>query len=103
MPEWLKLSVSGSRAIIEFAIGPTQVISYSELEPAVHEVYSFFKDKSVDVVLITGRGPVWLYSAIVHTIAHLAKAVAVFDAIQKKHVIVVTHSAEFKIGQTLDV
>ncbi|RLG05954.1 MAG: hypothetical protein DRN68_07790, partial [Thaumarchaeota archaeon] len=54
-----------------------------------------------DVIKITGRGPIWLYSAIVHIVAHLTKAVAVYDAINNTYVIVVSHHPKYRIGERL--
>jgi CRISPR-associated Csx3 family protein len=87
---------------IRFEIPPTQSITYDSLPLAVEEAYRYYVGRKFDVIKVTGRGPIWLYSAIVHTVAHLAKAVAVYDAINGVYVIVASHNPNYKIGQTLN-
>ncbi len=87
---------------IRFDIPPTKSITYDQLPLAVEEAYRHYSNSRFDVIKVTGRGPVWLYSAIVHTVAHLAKVVAMYDVVNGKYVIVVSHNPNYKIGQTLN-
>jgi len=87
---------------VTFNIPPTYNISYSDLPTAVLKVYNYYSNNKFDIIRITGRGPIWLYTAIVHAVAHLAKAIAVYDAINKKYVVVVSHDPMYKIGTTID-
>jgi len=96
-PDWLKIRDD----TIIFEIPPTRTITYEELPKAVDEVFKHFSKKKTDVIKITGRGPIWLYSAIVHIVAHLTKAVAVYDAINNTYVIVVSHHPKYRIGERL--
>lgn len=96
-PDWLKIRDD----TIIFEIPPTRTITYEELPKAVDEVFKHFSKKKTDVIKITGRGPIWLYSAIVHIVAHLTKAVAVYDAINNTYVIVVSHHPKYRIGEKL--
>jgi len=87
---------------IKFEIPPTKSITYEELPIAVEEVFKHYSENKFDIIKITGRAPIWLYSAIVHATAHLAKAIAVYDAINGKYIIVTSHNPKYKIGQTLE-
>ncbi|MEM1694384.1 MAG: CRISPR-associated protein Csx3 [Ignisphaera sp.] len=95
-----KIIIDRKQGVITFDLTPSDVIQYSDLPRIIDKVFKEFQNTEVEVVKITGRGPVWLYSAVVHTVAHLAKAVAVFDAVNKKYVVVVSHS-DYKVGDTL--
>ncbi|MEM1697774.1 MAG: CRISPR-associated protein Csx3 [Thermofilaceae archaeon] len=96
--EWLKIQ----GCIVEFQLTPTQTITPDLLPKVVEAVYKAFVGQKCQVVKITGRGPIWLYSAVVHAIAHLAPAVAVFDAVQKRFIVVVSHAEEYKVGQVIE-
>lgn len=95
--EWLM--IEGDKIV--FDIPPTKTISLDELPRAVDSAFRYFSSNKVDLIRITGRGPIWLYSAIVHAVAHLAKAVAVYDAINNAYIIVVSHDPRYKIGERL--
>ncbi|MEN2974900.1 MAG: CRISPR-associated protein Csx3 [Candidatus Caldarchaeales archaeon] len=97
MPEWMSIRED----TIIFNIPPTRSITYSELPNAVNAAFEYFSKNKKNIVKITGRGPIWLYSSIVHVVAHLARAVAVYDAIVGKYVIVVSHDPEYSIGSVL--
>lgn len=97
IPDWMSIDED----TIIFSIPPTRSISYKELPDAVNAAFNYFSKNKKNIIKITGRGPIWLYSAIVHAVAHLARAVAVYDAISGKYVIVVSHDSEYSIGETL--
>ncbi|MEM1547287.1 MAG: CRISPR-associated protein Csx3 [Candidatus Methanomethylicia archaeon] len=97
MPDWISIDED----TIIFNIPPTRSISYSELPDAVNTVFNYFSKNKKNIIKITGRGPIWLYSAIVHVVAHLTRAVAVYDAISGKYVVVVSHDPNYAIGKTL--
>lgn len=102
MLEKIRVEKDGNVATIVFDLLPTDTISYSDLPLIVNKVYNdLSKLQDIDIVRITGRGPIWLYSAVVHVTAHLAKAVAVYDAINKKFVVVVSHNPSYHVGDTL--
>lgn len=52
------------------------------------------------IVLISGRGPVWLYGMLVHA-AHATKAVATMDPRLGGYVVVETHCGEYSTGQII--
>ena len=97
LSDWLRIRDD----TIIFEIPPTRTIAYEELPKAVEKVFKHFSERKADVIKITGRGPIWLYSAIVHVVAHLTKAVAVYDAINDTYVIVVSHHPRYRIGERL--
>jgi len=98
MLSWLRIEGD----TIRFDITPTQLIPLEDLPKAVDIVFKHFSSSRVDLIKVTGRGPIWLYSAIVHAVAHLTRAVAVYDAINNIYVIVVSHSPKYRIGQVLE-
>lgn len=97
-PDWLKLE----KGTIKFEIPPTRSITYDELPGAVEAAFKHFSSERAGVIKVTGRGPIWLYSAVVHAVAHLAKAVAVYDAVNGNYVVVASHSPEYRVGQVLE-
>lgn len=96
-----KIVVDSEKGVVQFNLSPTDALSYADLPRIVEKVYREIQGSNVDVVKITGRGPIWLYSAVTHAVAHLAKAIAVFDAVNRRYVVVVTHSPEYRIGDVL--
>ncbi|MEM2185176.1 MAG: CRISPR-associated protein Csx3 [Candidatus Methanomethylicia archaeon] len=87
---------------IKFSLSPNQAIAPSELPRVVEAVYNYFSINKVDLIKISGRGPIWLYSAVVHAVAHLAKAIAVYDAINNCYIVVVSHHPKYEIGQIIE-
>ncbi|MEM4620761.1 MAG: CRISPR-associated protein Csx3 [Desulfurococcaceae archaeon] len=100
MPEidWVKIEVNNNEAIVKIELTPDKNISYEDMALAVRYVFNAFQDIKVEKIKIIGRGPIWLYAALVHSVAHLTKAVYVYDAINKKYVAVVTHSPSINLG-----
>ncbi|MEM0094067.1 MAG: CRISPR-associated ring nuclease Crn3/Csx3 [Thermofilum sp.] len=96
--EWLKIQ----GCTVEFQLSPTTVITPDVLPQVVDTVYKAFVERKCSIIKITGRGPIWLYSAVVHAVAHLTPAVAVYDAIGKRYIVVVSHSPEYKVGQEVE-
>ncbi|MEM1522726.1 MAG: CRISPR-associated ring nuclease Crn3/Csx3 [Thermofilum sp.] len=96
--DWLRIE----GCTIEFQLTPTQTITPEILPKVVEAVYKAFVGQKCQIIKVTGRGPIWLYSAVVHAVAHLTPAVAVFDAVGKRFVIVVSHAPEYKVGQVIE-
>ena len=92
--DWVKITED----TVRFEIYPTQIISYEELPKAVNFVFNYFSRRKTELIKISGRGPIWLYCAVVHAVAHLAKAVAVYDAVNSCYVVVVSHHPNYRIG-----
>lgn len=97
MPDWM--SIEGDTIV--FNIPPTRSIKHTELPDAVNYAFQYFSKNKVSLIKITGRGPIWLYTAVVHVVAHLARAVAVYDAVSGKYVIVVSHDPSYMVGMIL--
>jgi len=51
-------------------------------------------------VLISGKGPVWLYCMLAHA-AHACRAVAVFDPRLEGYVVVHAHYTGYHVGQVI--
>ena len=68
----------------------------------IQEVLRVFPDvKGPKHLLISGRGPIWLYGALIHKYAHLVQSVAIYDPKQGGYVVVVSHSPEVKVGDLI--
>ncbi|MEM4436145.1 MAG: CRISPR-associated protein Csx3 [Thermosphaera sp.] len=100
--EKMRIEKLGNTAMITFNLMPTDVVQYSDLPDIINKVHKELQYINAEVIMIMGRGPIWLYSAVVHVAAHLAKAVAVYDAINKKYVIVVSHTNIYRIGEAFE-
>ena len=53
------------------------------------------------VLLISGRGPIWLYGYLIHHYVHLAKAVATFDPKIPGYVVVASHTPDLEPGDVI--
>ena len=53
-------------------------------------------------VLISGRGPIWLYCFLVHCY-HPTRFVATYDPRERGAVVVESHSSEYKAGDIVPV
>ena len=53
------------------------------------------------ILLISGRGPIWLYCALVHKYAHLVSAVATYDPKIGGYVVVSSHALDVDIGEII--
>ncbi|MEM2383243.1 MAG: CRISPR-associated protein Csx3 [Desulfurococcaceae archaeon] len=98
MIEKIRIEKTDNVVTIYFDLSPTDILQYKDLPAIINKIFSELQNVNADVVKITGRGPVWLYSAVTHVVAHLTKCVAVYDAVNKKYVIVVSHSPNYHIG-----
>jgi len=99
--EWIAVKQEGEIVYIEFWLTPATNIEASELRPAVEYIYNEmqrFRSVRISKIRITGRGPIWLYAAVSHTVAHMAPVIQVFDAIQKRWVTVISHEPSHAVG-----
>jgi len=55
---------------------------------------------SKDIVVLSGRGPIWLYGFLIHFF-HPVKALAIFDPRIDSAVVIESHSKELKIGDLI--
>lgn len=53
-------------------------------------------------VILSGRGPVWLYGYLIH-FYHPTKFIATYDPRLGGAVIVETHSKEYKVGDVIQI
>ena len=53
------------------------------------------------VLLISGRGPIWLYAYLVHHYVHLAKAIATYDPKIPGYIVVASHSEDYRPGDVI--
>ncbi|MEM4964438.1 MAG: CRISPR-associated protein Csx3 [Pyrobaculum sp.] len=98
-PSWLKIIQHNDIAYIEFTLTPSANISPEELAPAVDYAFrELNKLTNVRKIRLTGRGPIWLYVAMTHAVAHLAPVVQVYDATQRRWVTVTVHAPGHRIG-----
>ncbi|MEM0479458.1 MAG: CRISPR-associated protein Csx3 [Pyrobaculum sp.] len=97
---WLKIEVENENSVlVKFELTPDTNIAPEELAIAVRQVHNALQNLRVKKIRITGRGPIWLYSAVTHAVAHMAPVVQVFDAINKRWITVTSHTPEYRIGQ----
>ncbi|MFN3995803.1 MAG: CRISPR-associated ring nuclease Crn3/Csx3 [bacterium] len=55
---------------------------------------------STTLVILSGRGPIWLYGYLIH-FYHPTKGVAVYDPRYDGAIVVETHTREFKVGDLI--
>ena len=82
---------------VEFRL--SRPIEPSELRDVVEEITKNMKYRPV--VLLSGRGPIWLYGALIHEIVHMVKAVGVYDPKVQGWVIVASHDRTKRVGDVL--
>lgn len=56
---------------------------------------------SSKIVILSGRGPIWLYGHLIHYY-HPVKAIAIFDPRLDGAVVVESHTKEFKVGDLIE-
>ncbi len=54
------------------------------------------------VVIISGKGPVWLYSYITH-LYHVVKVLAIYDPRIDKGIVTASHSPDYSPGDLIDI
>jgi len=82
------------KVLVEFEIqgGILDVRELPNLQPP--------KVEGTKTVLLSGRGPVWLYATLVH-FYHYAKAVATYEPRLNAYVVVATHTKDLKVGDLI--
>ena len=58
---------------------------------------------SGEILVITGRSPIWLYCYLVHHYVHLFKVVATYDPKQNGAIIISSHTPKYRVGQILSI
>ncbi|MBP7820294.1 MAG: CRISPR-associated protein Csx3 [Candidatus Methanofastidiosum sp.] len=95
-----KINEKEDITVLEFVL-PSGVINpenLKEIEPP-DAVKSKFSNK---LVVISGRGPIWLYCYLTH-FYHVCKAIAVFDPRLQAAVVVQTHDDSHKNGDLIPI
>ena len=62
---------------------------------------SLLKEAKGDLLVISGRAPIWLYAYLVHEFVHLYKAIAVYDPKIGGAVVVASHTSKFSPGEVI--
>ena len=70
-------------------ISPEEAVDAAKLIQAY--VKEFVKPKTEEIVVISGRGPIWLYGMLQHLMQHVVPALAVFDPKVGGAVVVASH------------
>jgi len=85
--------------LIEFEL--SREISPSDLKNVLPQdpVKNKFSAKSV---VLSGRGPIWLYGYLIH-FYHATKFVAVYDPRLEAAVVVESHTEEVKVGDLIKI
>jgi len=60
------------------------------------------KVKGTKGVVLSGRGPIWLYCYLIHQY-HPTKFIATYDPRLGGAVVVESHTSEYKIGQIIEI
>lgn len=55
------------------------------------------------LVVVSGRGPIWFYGAVLHRLAHVYPAVAFYDPKLRGAVVVSSHTHAFREGEVVPV
>ena len=82
--------------LIEFNI-PGGVLDIKELEDVVNSAPEVEGDKGI---CISGRGPIWLYGALLHKY-HYAKWLATYEPRKNACVVVASHDKSKRIGDLI--
>lgn len=93
----IKIEENKYRIEIDFEI-PGGVCTPQEFARAVKRIEKSLPGEKA--ILIKGRGPIWGYGMLVHA-AHPTPAVATYDPRLRGHVVVATHSKNFKVGEVI--
>lgn len=73
----------------------------SDLPYVLEGIKSTMKYVEGDVVILSGRGPIWLFVAVAHAFHGIIQHVATFDPKLQGAVIVMGHSRKFSLGQVI--
>ena len=60
-------------------------------------------DVSGDILVLSGRGPIWFYAMLIHKYVHVVKAIAIYDSKLGGAIVVATHTPDIKEGEIIKV
>ncbi|MFA4805109.1 CRISPR-associated ring nuclease Crn3/Csx3 [Pyrococcus kukulkanii] len=94
----IQVKESEDRVVVEFSLAgpitPEEALEIAkDIEKAIIPKYAH------KLVIVSGRGPIWLYGIILHSL-HPVKALATLDP-RLGAVVVQSHSTEYKEGQVI--
>ena len=75
----------------------------TELDSAKLRSWLIDKQPRSEILVISGRAPIWLYAFLVHEVVHLWKVVAVYDPKLNGAVIIASHKPEYFVGDIVYV
>jgi len=78
-----------------------------ELRDTVKLIKAFIKEflPETDIVMISGRGPIWMYAMLTHELVHVCRAFAVFDPKLGGGVLVSIHTYDlpYNVGDVIEI
>jgi len=81
---------------------PINPIDVIELNKNVEERIK--KLRNMDLVVLSGRLPIWAYASLTHKLSHLVKIVCIYDPkLNNKAVIVSSHSKAAREGEIIEL
>ncbi|ADC64683.1 CRISPR-associated protein, Csx3 family [Ferroglobus placidus DSM 10642] len=84
--------------VLEFELeGPISPQDLPEIEKMLPEI------RGAHVLVISGRGPIWLYCVILHKYMHMFPAIGVYDPKLEGAVIVVSHTRYADVGTVIPI
>lgn len=84
--------------VLEFELdGPVEP---EELKSIIKELPP---QSGADLLVVSGRGPIWLYAVIIHNYIHVYPAIAVYDPKLKGAVVVASHTKKYEVGDAINV
>ena len=55
------------------------------------------------VLVLSGKGPIWMFGVLIHTLLHITPAIATFDPKLGGGVIIADHSGKFEEGEVIEL
>ena len=55
------------------------------------------------LLVLSGRGPIWMYCMLLHSLLHVVPAIAVFDPKVGGAIVVASHTQEYREGQIVEL
>ncbi|RLF82425.1 CRISPR-associated protein Csx3 [Thermococci archaeon] len=94
----VKIQVEEDEKYIRLNFELTKNIYPTQLPEIINE----FPDvQGRKILLLSGRGPIWLYCALIHKYAHLVSAVATYDPKIGGYVVVSSHALDVDVGEII--
>ena len=86
-----------SYEFLEFKLeGPIEPNDLQYIAPRILQ-----ERKGRPVLILSGRGPIWLYGALIHETVHVVKVLAVWDPKLSAAVVIASHAKGWKVGDLI--